>query len=118
MSVKIDRPIFALACGLILQKRLLVLVASRAGEFAKPWKSEGSALALPSVIQHSPCDKYSTGGAFDPPTQRKINTKHVLLKHRASVLRVLLNAVCGRETITHEAQPSALSILETANRVQ
>ena len=52
-SVKIDRPIFALASGLI--KRLVaLLVASRAGEFAKPWKSEGSAaLALPSVIQHS-----------------------------------------------------------------
>ena len=32
-----------------------LLVASRAAEFAKPWKSEGSAtLALPSVIQHSP----------------------------------------------------------------
>ena len=30
-----------------------LLVASRAAEFAKPWKSEGSAaLALPSVMSH------------------------------------------------------------------
>ena len=59
-SVKIDRPIFALASQLKqLAKRLVaVLVASRAAEFAKPWKSEGSAaLALPSVIQHSPVQK-------------------------------------------------------------
>ena len=59
-SVQIDRPIFALASGLKqLAKRLVtLLVASRAAEFAKPWKSEGSAaLALPSVIQHSPVQK-------------------------------------------------------------
>ena len=56
-SVKVDRPIFVLASGLKqLAKRLVaLLVASRAAEFDKPWKSEGSAaLALPSVIQHSP----------------------------------------------------------------
>ena len=56
-SVEIDRPIFALASGLNdLQKCLVaLLVASRAGELTKPWKSGGSAtLALLSVIQHSP----------------------------------------------------------------
>ena len=37
---------------------MALLVASRAAEFPKPWKSEGSAaLALPSVIQHSPVQK-------------------------------------------------------------
>ena len=37
---------------------MALLVASRAAEFAKSWKSEGSAaLALPSVIQHSPVQK-------------------------------------------------------------
>ena len=34
---------------------MALLVASRAAEFAKPWKSD--ALALPSVIQHSPVQK-------------------------------------------------------------
>ena len=54
-SVRIDRPFFALASGL---KVVTLLVASRAAEFAKPWKSKGSAaLALPSVIQHSPVQK-------------------------------------------------------------
>ena len=59
-SVEIDRPIFALASGLKQFAKCLValLVASRTGELAKPWKSEGSAaLALPSAIQHSSVQK-------------------------------------------------------------
>ena len=40
-SVKINRPIFALASG--LKQPVVLLVASHAAEFAKPWKSEGSA---------------------------------------------------------------------------
>ena len=57
-SVEIDRPIFVLASVLKqFAKRLVaLLVASRAGELAKPWKSEGSAaLALPSVIRFKNC---------------------------------------------------------------
>ena len=52
-SVKINRPIFALASG--LKQLVALLVASHAAEFAKPWKSEGSA-AL-AFIQHSPVQK-------------------------------------------------------------
>ena len=53
---------------------LPLLVASRAGELAKPWKSEGSApLALQSRSKSVLYDECSTGGAFDPPTQRTIS---------------------------------------------
>ena len=132
-----------------LQKCLVaLLVASRAAEFAKPWKSEGSAaLALPSVIQHSPVqklcecpadfrgveatcksvlwlswlphalvsspnlgrfgrlrlavrhtaqsrsksvlyDECSTGGAFDTPTQRTINTLTVSRRSYVDVCNI------------------------------
>ena len=76
-----------------LQKRLVaLLVASRAGELAKPWKSEGfAALALLSVIQHSSVktvlyDKQSTGGAFDSPTQRAISITPLRARPHASCI--------------------------------
>ena len=54
---ELNDPLHLISSGL---KQFLValLVASHAGELAKPWKSEGSAaLALPYVIQHSSVQK-------------------------------------------------------------
>ena len=82
-SVKIDRPIFALARGLkqLAKASCRSPGASCAAEFAKPWKSEGSAaLALPSVIQHSPVQNLfcMTNAALAVPL---IRPRNVLYSH-------------------------------------
>ena len=127
-SVKIDR---VLASN--LQKRLVaLLVASRAGELAKPWKSEGSAaLALPSVIQHSSVQKLfcmtkSTGGAFDPPTQRTINViTHTLIPpislqaidiHKEKVARREIGALASSKNIARAQKVVAPSVKERPQR--
>ena len=61
---------------------MALLVASRTGELAKPCKSEGSAaLALPSVIQHSPVQNLfcMTNGVLAVPL---IRPRNVHIQHK------------------------------------
>ena len=72
---------------------MALLVASRAAEFAKPWKSESSAaLALPSVIQHSPVQKLfcMTNTALVVPLIRPGNVQYIYIvyRHSSSVMHV------------------------------
>ena len=77
-SVKIDRPIFALASGL---KQLAKASCGSPGCLTRWWKKKRRFGRPRLAVRHTAqsrskyvlYDECSTGGAFDPPTQSTIN---------------------------------------------